>query len=257
MFSVIPENIFVCHTSTWYYQNKHCCQITSKKQASTGKFLIFERICRLKFLRKSSWRDPNLKYSPPSERLDASEPRLPPTSQRREEIAVLGRHVFLRSYHSKDLLLPLKREGGKAHHLPTGSSREHRSWPALVEEEEQPQEHPSVPLLYSSAGLPELLPEPTLRGETEDPRTGIVSSKLLRLGQILTSLRLLICTRKHFKSTGLALHDKISMLLPTNALQVYLDEQNWLCLSLPSPPTLSVSHKVWRTDSSVLSAVNS
>lgn len=81
-----------CHTSTWYYQNKHCYQITSEKQASTRKFLTFERICRLKFLV-----NPNLKYSPPSERLDASDPGLPPPfPEGRGDSCSSREHIFRR-----------------------------------------------------------------------------------------------------------------------------------------------------------------
>lgn len=81
-----------CHTSTWYYQNKHCYQITSEKQASTRKFLTFERICRLKFLV-----NPNLKYSPPSERLDTSDPRLsPPFPEGRGDSCSSRDHIFRR-----------------------------------------------------------------------------------------------------------------------------------------------------------------
>lgn len=93
--SVVLENTFGCswcHTSTWYYQNKHCYQITSEKQASTRKFLTFERICRLKFLV-----NPNLKYSPPSERLDASDPGLPPPfPEGRGDSCSSREHIFRR-----------------------------------------------------------------------------------------------------------------------------------------------------------------
>lgn len=107
--------------------SKHTLLPNYFKEAS-----ILSKNLHTEILRKSSWRDPNLKYSPPSERLDAFETCPSPHFPEGRGDSCSSREHERGSHHSKDPLLPLKGEGSKAYCDPMGSSQEHRSWPALV-----------------------------------------------------------------------------------------------------------------------------